>query len=38
LRHRPVWGFDVCVVHDSDSPLAATLSSVISEDLSLPLV
>lgn len=38
IRHRPVWGFDICVVHDSDSPLAETLSSVISEDLSLPLV
>ncbi len=37
FRHRPVWGFDICVVHDSDSPMAEALSNLISEDLSVRL-
>jgi FkbM family methyltransferase len=37
LRHRPVWGFDICVVHDSDSAMAKDLSNLISEDLFVPL-
>lgn len=33
LRHRPVWGFDICVVHESDSAMARELSNLISDDL-----
>jgi FkbM family methyltransferase len=37
LRHRAVWGFDICAVHESDSAMAAVLSDAISEDLLIPL-
>ena len=37
LRHRAVWGFDICVVHDSDSAMVKHLSNLISEDLFVPL-
>lgn len=37
IQHRPVWGFDICVVHDSDSPMAEALSTVVSEGLSVRL-
>ena len=37
LRHRAVWGFDICAVHESDSAMAGELSAVISEGLLVPL-
>jgi FkbM family methyltransferase len=37
LRHRPIWGFDICLTHNSDSAMKETLSKLISEDLSIPL-
>jgi hypothetical protein len=37
LRDRAVWGFDICVVHDSDSAMVKHLSDVISEELFVPL-
>lgn len=37
LRSRPVWGFDICLVHDGDAELARELSVVVSEGLSIPL-
>jgi FkbM family methyltransferase len=37
LRHRPIWGFDICLTHNSDSAMTETLSKVISQDLSVPL-
>lgn len=37
LRHRPAWGFDICLVHDSDAAMATELSNLISEDLFVPL-
>jgi len=37
LRHRAIWGFDICAVHESDAAMTAELSTVISEDLLVPL-
>jgi len=37
LRHRPIWGFDICLTHNGDSVMTEALSKLISEDLSIPL-
>ncbi|MEU0503164.1 FkbM family methyltransferase [Nocardia sp. NPDC005998] len=37
LRHRPIWGYDICLVHDSDTALSKQLSALISEDQFVPL-
>jgi FkbM family methyltransferase len=37
LRHRPVWGFDICLIGRQDAHLADRLAAIISGDLMLPL-
>ncbi len=37
FRHRSVYGYDICLVHQSDAALASTLSAVVSSDLILPV-
>lgn len=33
IQHRPIWGFDICLVHDSDAALYTQLSTVVSDGL-----
>jgi hypothetical protein len=37
LGHRPVWGFDICLVHQSDAAFASELCTLISSEVVLPL-
>jgi FkbM family methyltransferase len=36
LRQRPVWGFDVCLIHREDRALAQHMRSLVSEGVMLP--
>jgi len=37
FRHRSVWGYDICFVHQSDVTLASELCKLISRDAIMPL-
>lgn len=37
FRHRSVYGYDICLVHESDATFAALLSAIISAECVLPL-
>jgi len=37
LKHRPIWGFDICLVHDSDTEFFSQVSDLLSKDLLVPL-
>jgi FkbM family methyltransferase len=37
LRYRPVWGFDICLLHQSDTMLASDLCKIISRELIMPI-
>lgn len=37
FRHRSVWGYDICLVHESDIVFASELSKLISRDTVMPL-
>jgi FkbM family methyltransferase len=36
LRQRPVWGFDICLIHREDQALLQQMRSLVSEDVMLP--
>ncbi|MFZ2031027.1 MAG: FkbM family methyltransferase [Vitreimonas sp.] len=35
IRHRPVWGFDICLVHDADTSLLQALAKLISINMAI---
>jgi FkbM family methyltransferase len=37
LRHRPVWGFNICLIGRDDNDLARTLAGLVSNDVMLPV-
>lgn len=37
FRHRPLWGFDICLMHQSDRVLADELGKIISADAIFPV-
>jgi FkbM family methyltransferase len=37
VGHRPVWGFDICLVSDADAQLSETIANLVSADMVLPL-
>lgn len=37
IRHRPVWGFDIALIHDSDTSLLQGAAKLISADMAIPL-
>ena len=36
LRQRPVWGFDICLVHRDDQALLQQMRSLVSQEIMLP--
>jgi FkbM family methyltransferase len=36
-KHQSVWGYDICLIHQSDAVLAADLRSLVSSDVVMPL-
>jgi hypothetical protein len=37
VRHRPVWGFDICLVSDTDVPLLQAMAKLISTNMAIAL-
>ncbi len=37
VRHRPVWGFDICLVHNTDGPLLQAITQLVSKDMAIAL-
>ena len=37
VKDRPVWGFDICLAHDSDAAFKQQLRSLLSADAALPI-